>query len=268
MSKLLGPPMEIDFVKEAERRALRKGFMLPRVVPSDDQYRYLWRYDSCPSGMEQMPMALDVCAQCIGTGHSLERSELCRCCSASVIIESSSQSVEHERSVKTTDTGSTASLATSVSSPAARALHTGLKRTANNASNEFARKRTWINMNSGGWISRSNFYKDDGVPAVANVPSRFSEPLSKKDNTSVNNGSDTVGATLSLKRNNSCPTSNEVRDKMTTLDATFNVVGSPEENVVNEQSRRRKRGILFRPTSKRANQRLKQTSLFHMFRNR
>jgi hypothetical protein len=43
--KLLGPPIEIDLEKEAAKRALRKGFM-PRVVPSDDQYRYLWRNEN------------------------------------------------------------------------------------------------------------------------------------------------------------------------------------------------------------------------------
>jgi hypothetical protein len=285
VSKLLGSPIEIDFEKEAARRALRKGFM-PRVVPSDDQYRYLWRYDSCLSDTEQTPTTGDVCARCISTGHSLECSELCRCYSTSMTLESSSQSVENERSVETTDIKSTASFVTPMSSQASRASHTGLTRTANNAAHEYSRKQTWINKSGGGWISRSNFYKDDGVPDVATVPSRVDEPLSKEANTCVNNASETVREKRSLERNNSCPTRNEARDKMMTPDPTFDVVsqaeyhvekekdvvrapvGRPQENVITKQSQRRKRGALFRPTAKRANQRLKQTSLFQMFNTR
>jgi hypothetical protein len=45
-------------------------------------------------------------------------------------------------------------------------------------------------------------------------------------------------------------------------------LGSPQENVITEQSQGRKRGVLFRPTAKRANQRLKQASLHQMFSTR
>lgn len=285
VSKLLGPPIEIDFKKEAARRALRKGFT-PRVVPSDEQYRYLWRYDSCPSDMEQTPTTRDVCARRISTGESLECSELCRCCRASMTLESSSQSVESERSVERRDVGSKASFVTHMSSQASRASHTGLNRSTNNAAREYSRKRTWINTSRGGWISRSKFYKDDGVPAVANETSRVDEPLSKEANTSANHASETVRGKLSLERHNSCPTRNEAREKMMTPDPPFDVVGqaeyhvekekdafqaqkgSPQENAITEQSQGRKRGVLFRPTAKRANQRLKQASLHQMFSTR
>jgi hypothetical protein len=135
-----------------------------------------------------------------------------------------------------------------------------------------------MSTNRGGWISRSNFYIVDGVPAVANELSRVDEPLSKEGNTSLNNVSMTIRGKLSVEKNNGCPTRNEkALDKIIikTPDPTsgkdFIVaqaqLSSPEENFVTEQSKQRKRG-LFRPTAKRANQRLKQASLLHMFGSR
>jgi hypothetical protein len=110
------------------------------------------------------------------------------------------------------------------------------------------------------------------VPAVANEPSRVDEPLSEKANTSLNNASEIVRGKIFVEKNKDCPTHNEARDKIKSPDPAFekekNVahaqLSSPEDSFVTEQSKARTRG-LFQPTAKRANQRLKQASLRHMF---
>jgi hypothetical protein len=262
VSKLLGPPIEIDFEKEAatSRRALRKRFT-PRVIPSDDQYRYLWQHESTKCDTEQTTTKKDDCASFISTRteQSLECSESCQCYSESTTLETSSRSVENAHTdVETADVGRNASFVTPMSSKTSRVSRTstGSKERSNN-----------------GWISRSNFYKDGGVPAVASELSRVDEPLSEKANASWNNASKIIIRNLSVERNCDSPTRNEARDRqIKTPNSTFekekNVAqaqfSSPEDNFVIEQSRERKRG-LFRPTAKRANQRLKQASIRHMF---
>lgn len=278
VSKLLGPPIEIDFEKEAAtRRALRKRFP-PRVIPSDDQYRYLWQHESTKCDTEQTTTKKDDCASFISTRteQSLECSESCQFSSEPTTLETSSRYVENAHTdVETADVGRNASFVTPMSSKASRVsrTRTGSKKRSNNVTHESSHRRTQMSTNRGGWISRGNFYKDGGVPAIASELSRVDDSMSEEANTSWSNASEIIQRNLSVERNHECPTRNEACDRqIKTPDTTFEKeknfaqaqFSSPEDNFVAEQSKERKRG-LFRPTAKRANQRLKQASIRHMF---
>lgn len=295
VTNLLGPPIEIDFEKEAARRALRKP--MPAADPSSGRRRAQTPPLRAPVKNVNAKTEGDAARRVDSSLSSLQRPN--HPCNTLATKQVQSETVD-ERNVLQKDLA-----LTSVSREAPEGK--SASQSSNNAvirderGRRHEQKRRRVNVNSGGWISRGTFYKDDNArrimaKAVGEVMSSEKRshaafdhdaavgevmPCGKRSDAAFNQNAAT-GTKESVERSKQLgplcdsaekQTRNHSRTRLNSPGKDDAKYGRADHRLDSsawespspvKRSQKRNRASLFPPIAKRANRKFKQTSL-HMF---
>ena len=278
VQKLLESPPDNYFEKKIQRK-----HSMPKIVPSDEQCRYLWRfYTSSNEKNEAKRVATSTNKKCIVGIARVDRMKGCESRSASWMTdEASSQSVGISDSVGASSCK--LSLVTPMSSQSSHQRDVISKIDAYRIKETFEpskkRQRTSV-FNGSGWITKSNFYTTDIMPIDRRKESsRDNNSSGKQDNGNTGGFKRVDQGRLSPDRSSVGPVARiDIGTKLLASEAAT-VVRTPQNlddddsSIVSPSSEKRitanrlkhRKRSLFRPTARRANQRLKQKSIKQMF---
>lgn len=303
VTNLLGPPQKLDFDEEAKRRAQRKGLVSSKIVPSDDQCRYLWKFHStscCHQNSNENDNARQpvlVLNQSERVKHSETENNNGNCASETVendkianakplirakealqasLLAGNHKNVAPVAKIQT----SRQSIATSQTSNTTIPMKS-IKSNRVSLSPERRRPRRQNPPSSPGWISRSRFY-NDSKPSARKETSEADFPDEDCNNNSTRGTFAIKRKRLSPHESNTCsdnprrrskcacivdtnkqPQSPNLKQEVGTGDSSFDL-SSPEEKLSAERPKKK----LFRPSVRRANNRLKQRSILDAFGKR
>jgi len=282
VTQLLGSPQKVDFEKEAAKRAQRKGFV-SKLVPNDDQCRYMWRFGDTKEE-QQVAKMNNKSVVSDSMGDSTEKLRNIGYSSVSVTVETCSEPVGTVNTSAKLASESHLSFVTQMSAQSSRSSYPSdiVLIQSNNGGNdarELSRKRARITSSSdaGGWISRSKFYTDNRSGRNRKASSRNGKECFDKDTRTTASTRDSSGVNqrqLSPHRSKKNAPVDMVGLKSRELpsDAAAKQPGSPADDSPiefgspkEEISSKRRNTRLFKPTARRADQRLKQRTLKDTF---
>lgn len=272
VKKLLESPPEIDF------RDKRWKETVPKMVPSGEQCRYLWRfYRNSRNDQQHSINSMDtgkINETVLNSNDRVTTKGTSESRSATITKDepTPSESVDGIHATATLAEERQACLVASVSSQTSTAAHKrGVSlnqhstKSENVASTPSRKRQRPSVCSDSGWISKSTFYKDSQEDNGSS--NKDGNDRSKEDTTRLGQGQRTPARSMSIDDpaaefggvDLKC---SERARKPTNLLQDDSPLDSPSpERRIN--SKRRKR--LFRPTAKRADQRLKQKSLKQLF---
>ena len=282
LERILGPPVDIDFEKEAARRA-RDGVVI-RVVPSDDQWKSLWSFDTHNDAVQTSTKAiLDDGRSVIDTSKRPESSVVATLeipmpysgsepCDSSINMIATSTDVESKAAAFITPVSLQPSQATQTSTSSKNDSETTEVSTT-------SRKRSRRSIIGDGWISKTSFY-DSTSPVVPSEAYPGGQGSRERLNASLQ---DHESTTVDRSCNSLTHTPKNTQTIETIVQAQRRSTGGNKENEATHVEseilsqceetedthwEEPKRTALFRSTSKRANKRFKQASLRGLFGRR
>lgn len=288
VTKLLGPPQEIDLDEVLKRRKAQQKSVRFKIVPNDEQCRYLWKLysatDDKKTAVQQQQhittskdeLGVKSVPEEYSTTKGSKQSGSGSAIMSDVRSASTREPLESSNNNNKASTTKEATRSTPTLSKAALAS----KSVVNKTSSSIKRRRaTTASNDGGGWISRSTFYNDE-VRRSKNT--RQTDDFMEKDYNTINNTTrSSCGTSVAAKQSanqGESASSNVENDSGVDLKLETKGLGarlkeggasvkqerSDDEKVGAKRLKRQKKR-LFRPTAKRADKRLKQKSLKQCF---
>lgn len=237
---VLGPPRKLDFQEKAKQRAQRRRIEFLTVVPSDDQCRFLWKFHASCHSINKVAAAEnpdDI--KSISSSEKLKDE-------AMVTIPLKKSQTRNDRSAKRKLVNS------------------------NRVSLSPSRKRPKpCPPSSPGWITKSSFYSDETKSYRKNQDVDFPDEVGIQKDKSTTKRGRTRHVDSPKKKLYKCDcktfdtndSQSPNKNQQVIQDDSLVDLDSPEEKL----SAKRTMTMLFRPSVRRANSRLKQSSILHLF---
>ena len=251
---VLGPPRKLDFKEEAKQRARRKGIQSLKLVPSDNQCRFLWKFHaSCDASNEAKVAATEK------TDHqSDDITDIKSNLSSEKLNNEGITSLSPKRTQTRNDGSMKRKLASTKNINSIK---------SNRVSLSPSRKRPRLSPSSPGWITKSSFFSDKLKDQDFDFPDEVG--IENNKSATVRGRTRNVDS-LDLQRLQKCdcnafdtkgPHQSPNGKRAVNRDDSSVDLDSPEE----KQSAKRPKTKLFRPSVQRANNRFKQSSILHLF---
>lgn len=247
---VLGPPRQLDFQEEATQRARRKRIKSLKILPSDDQCRFLWKFHASCDSFNRVKCAAaennETNISEAGNAEKLKNEGIATMYPKKKQIHNDASA---KRKLSSTESNNSIKSNNRVSLSPPR-----------------ERPRTQPRPpSSPGWITKSSFYSDDTKRSTKDQDVDFPDEvgIATKQKRSRQVDSPEKQRLQKCDYNSfdtNEPQSPKNKRKVNRDDSSVDL-DSPEEKL----SARRPNKKLFRPSVRRANSRFKQSSILHLF---